>query len=32
LGGGETLIQEGGGGWDRRFMDEKPGQGLTFEM
>jgi len=29
---GNTLIEEGGGGWDIAFMDRKPGKGITFEI
>jgi len=32
IGWGNTLIEEGGGGWDRGFMNRKPGKGITFEM
>jgi len=31
LGRGHTLIKEGGGGRDRRFMDRKPGKGITLK-
>jgi hypothetical protein len=26
------LIEAGEGGWDRRFLEGKPGEGMTFEM
>jgi len=29
---GNTLIEEGGGRWDRGLMDRKPRKGITFEM
>jgi hypothetical protein len=31
-GWGSTLIEAGGGGWDRGFAERKPGKGITFEM
>jgi len=31
-GWGKPLIEEGVGGWDRRFMYGKQGKGITFEM
>jgi hypothetical protein len=30
--GGNTLIEAGGGGWDRGFLKEIPEKGITFEM
>jgi hypothetical protein len=27
-----TLIEAGGGGWDRGFSEGKLGKGITFEM
>jgi hypothetical protein len=27
-----TLIEAGGGGWNRGFPEEKPGKVITFEM
>jgi hypothetical protein len=29
---GSTLIEVGGGGWDRGFPKGRPGKGKTFEM
>jgi hypothetical protein len=26
-----TLIEVGGGGWDRGVLESKPGKGITFE-
>jgi len=31
-GWGNTLTEEGEGGWDRQFMNRKLGKGVTFEM
>jgi hypothetical protein len=31
-GWGSTLIEEGGGEWDRGFLKRRPGKGKTFEM
>jgi len=30
LGRGSTTVKEGRGGWDRGFMDRKPGKGIAF--
>jgi len=32
LGRGNTIIKEGGEGWDRVLMEGKPGKGITFNM
>jgi hypothetical protein len=32
VGGGSTLIEAGGGGWDKGFLKERPGKRKTFEM
>jgi len=32
LGGGTPSQKKGDGGWDRGFMDENLGKGITFEM
>jgi hypothetical protein len=29
---GSTLIEAGGGEWDRGFPEKIPGKGITFEM
>lgn len=29
---GNSLIEEGGGEWDRWLMDGKSGKGITFKM
>jgi len=31
-GSGSTLIEAGQGGWDRGFLEGKPGRGITFEI
>jgi hypothetical protein len=31
-GWGNTLIEAGGGGWDRGFLEGKPEKGIKFEM
>jgi hypothetical protein len=32
IGGVNTLIEAGEGGWDRSFADGKPGKAKTFEI
>jgi len=32
VGWGNTLIDEGVGGWDKEFMDVKPGKGITLDI
>jgi len=31
-GWGNTLIEEGGGAWDRGFLDRKQGKKIIFDM
>jgi hypothetical protein len=31
-GWGNTLLEAGGGGWDRAFLEGKPRKGTTFAM
>lgn len=32
MGDGKSLLEAGGGGWDGRLAEEKPGRGTTVEM
>jgi hypothetical protein len=32
VGWGSTLIEQGEAGWDRGFLEGKPGKRMTFEM
>jgi len=32
MGRENTVLEEGGGRWDRGLMDGKPGKGIRFEM
>jgi hypothetical protein len=32
VGGGNTLIKQGKGGWDRGFSERKPGKGCDFNV
>jgi hypothetical protein len=31
-GWGTTLIDEGEGGWNKEFLEEKPGKEITFKL